>query len=112
MKPIEIHLYEGAYAIVNPVNRTIEYHSAIDDRVRDERVKKELVLICWYYIQTYDETKSVPPFEDARRFAALVAIRKEAFGDLTKWSIDDLVREADVTEEFAQFRISLEVQQN
>ena len=106
MEPIHIP-YKGAYASIDLDKRQIGYSGDAE-----ERVKRELMLICWYYIQCYDKNKSVPLFEDARRFAALVAMPKKFWGDITRHSIEELVEKADVTEEFAYYRISLEVQNN
>ena len=112
MEPVGID-YKGMYAQVDFVKRQVLLDTGeFNSKILEERVKKELVLICGYYVKHYDETRSIAPLGDARRFAALVAIPKEYYGDITQYSIEELVKRADVTEEFAQYRISLEVEQN
>lgn len=75
-----------------------------------DALKREFLTITHYFVVSYRDQGIVPTLEEARMYGAYVCMDREAFGgDLTKWDYRDLAREAGVTEEFARFRIQMDL---
>ncbi|MBI4174431.1 MAG: hypothetical protein HY517_02200 [Candidatus Aenigmarchaeota archaeon] len=74
--------------------------------------RREAIAIGLGYKLSYEKSGSIPSFETAREIAAylLVPPGAAAYGDVKRRSPVELARIANVTEEFAQFRIALDVQ--
>ena len=104
--------YKGALVAIVFREPKQQHTVEIAPKSLDERIERELLPMIFYYVRQYNATGKVPPLEDAKIYSAHVCIGGEAFGNLTQWSIEDLAREAGVTEEFALYRISLIVQKN
>lgn len=78
-----------------------------------EIMQRELMPLCFYFVQRYKDEESIPTLEEAKEYSAYLCIDRDAFGgDITTWNPRDLAREAGVTEEFAQFRIRMDLESN
>lgn len=74
------------------------------------RLRREALAIGIGYAQMYQVNGHFPSLEEAREFAAVVCMSPTAFGDLTDINPRRLADMAQVTEEFAQYRISIDQQ--
>lgn len=71
-------------------------------------VVREVLLIATLYLMEYSEKGSFPDFEDAMLFAAFMLMPEKVFFKNKKiLTPQELAKAAEVTEEFAQYRINL-----
>jgi len=86
-----------------PAQSDIEIRS----KIPNDQVLNELLMILFMYPSHYAETRQILSFEEARKIAALECLTEDRVGRLEGLTVAQLAQKAEITEEFASFRINL-----